>query len=175
MSARLCWWEMRRPTWPFPPSSPANGGRCGPAESSSCPTRRPRRGIGPWTHLPWRELRADPRRIFAETIAQLAGRRVYVSVDKDCLTAAAALTNWEEGRLDVEWLLAFLGTLRRECEIVGQDVTGEYSSGPIPDRWKAWCSDFDHPKDFSARGRPPEEIARVNGRTNQRIVEALTS
>jgi hypothetical protein len=139
------------------------------------PFAAPRRGPGPWTRIPWRELQGDPMGIFRGVIEQLACRRVYVSIDKDCLAAPFALTNWEEGRLTLELLLSFLRTLREKCEIVGLDVTGEYSSGPIPGRWKSWCSGFDHPRDFSARGRSPEEIARVNGRTNQRIVELLTA
>jgi len=139
------------------------------------PYEAPRRRVWPWSGLPWRELKADPPGIFADAIGRLACRQVYVSIDKDCLTAPHALTNWEEGRLTLDQLLGFIGTLRQTCEIVGLDVTGEYSAAPIPGRWKSWCSNFDHPQDFSARGHPPEEIDRVNGRTNQRILELLTS
>lgn len=139
------------------------------------PYAAPRRGIWPWTDLPWQELQGDPARVFGDMVERLACRRVYVSIDKDCLAAPFALTNWEEGRLTLDLLLSFLRTLREKCEIVGLDVTGEYSTGPIPGCWKAWCSGFDHPRDYSARGHPPGEIDRVNGRTNQRIVEALTS
>jgi hypothetical protein len=139
------------------------------------PFEAPARGIWPWRNLPWRELKVDPERVFAAALEQLPRRQVYVSIDKDCLTASSALTNWEEGRLPLELLLSFLRRLRERCEIVGLDVTGEYSTGPIPDRWKAWCSDFDHPADYSARGHLPEEIARRNGQTNQRILELLTA
>jgi hypothetical protein len=139
------------------------------------PFAAPRGGMGPWSRLPWRELQGDPAGVFGGVIDRLACRRVYVSIDKDCLTAPFALTNWEEGRLTLDLLLSFLRTLREKCEIVGLDVTGEHSAGTIPGRWKSWCSGFDHPRDFSARGRTPEEIARVNGRTNQRIVELLTA
>jgi hypothetical protein len=139
------------------------------------PYAAPRRRGWPWTGLPWRELQADPAGVFAGVIDQLACRRVYVSIDKDCLAAPYALTNWEEGRLSLDQLLGFLQTLREKCEIVGLDVTGEYSAATLPGWWKSWCSAFDHPKDYSARGRAPEEIARINGLTNRRIVERLTA
>jgi arginase family enzyme len=139
------------------------------------PAAAPRRQVWPWSGLPWRELGADPVRTLAGVIAGLACRRVYVSIDKDCLTAPFALTNWEEGSLTLELLLSLLQTLRRECEIVGLDVTGEYSPAACSGRWKSWCSAFDHPRDFSARGRSPAEIARINGATNRRIVERLTA
>jgi hypothetical protein len=139
------------------------------------PCAAPRRRAWPGPRLPWHELGADPAGVFARAVAQLPCRQVYVSIDKDCLTAPYALTNWEEGRLTLELLLGFLEVLRRNCEIVGLDITGEYSAGTIPGRLKSWCSRLDHPADFSARGRSPEEIARVNGLTNRRIVGQLTA
>ena len=139
------------------------------------PYAAPVHRLAPWSGLPWRELQAGPERVFAEAVGQLPCRQVYVSIDKDCLTSASALTNWEEGRLPLELLLSCLRLLRERCEIVGLDVTGEYSTGTIPGRWKAWCSDFDHPKDCSAQGHAREEIDRVNGATNRRILEALTA
>ena len=137
------------------------------------PYEAPRRQVWPFAGLPWRPLKADPQRVFSDAIDRLSCRRVYVSIDKDCLTAPYALTNWEEGRLTLDLLLAFVQALRQRCEIVGLDIAGEYSSGKIPGRWKSWCSSLDHPKNFSARGRSPDEIARVNGLTNRRIIECL--
>ena len=123
--------------------------------------------------FPARELKANPIGAFAEILPALAGRRVYVSVDKDCLTSEGALTNWEEGRLPLPLLLTYLGLLQSTCELVGADVTGDYSPAVLPGRWKQGCSNFDHPRDFSARGREPAEIARLNGETNRRIVDLL--
>jgi len=137
------------------------------------PSALPARRTWPGSGLPWRELGGDPEGVFAGVIDRLPCRRVYVSIDKDCLAAPYALTNWEEGGLTLGQLLAFLQVLREKCEIVGLDVTGDYSPARIPGRWKSWCSAFDHPRDYSARGRPPAEIARVNGETNRRILERL--
>lgn len=138
------------------------------------PYEAPRRA-GPFAGL-WRnELKADPVGIFAEAVGRLPVRRVYVTIDKDCLTAAHALTNWEEGRVGLEILLEWLRLLGRTCEIAGLDITGEHSAGRPAGRWKAWCSRIDHPARPSAWGRAPDEIARVNGTTNRRILETLRS
>jgi len=159
----------------FPSVVTGNWGALRSRRVVQLPYEDPRRQVWPWTGLPWHALKADPAGIFAGAIDQLPCRQVYVSIDKDCLTAPYALTNWEEGSLTLELLLSFLEKLRQECEIVGLDVTGDHSSATIPGWWKSWCSDFDHPKDCSALGRSPEEIARVNGLTNRRIVGQLTS
>ena len=137
------------------------------------PYEAPRRLIWPFDPIPWRELKADPAAVFNRAVDHLPTRAIYVSIDKDCLAAEHALTNWEEGRLGLDTLLSFLRILRQKCEIAGLDVTGECSSIPIPSRWKSWCSRIDHPKHSSARNRSPDEIAQVNGATNQRILAAL--
>jgi len=139
------------------------------------PYEAPRRQVWPFDRILWRELKADPLAVFSHATDQLLTHRVYVSIDKDCLTTQYALTNWEEGRLGLDTLLSFLRILNQKCEIVGLDVTGEYSSGSIPSRWKSWCSRIDHPRHFSARNRSLDEVAQVNGATNQRILDALSS
>jgi hypothetical protein len=139
------------------------------------PYEVPARQIWPFANIPWHELRDDPHTAFSNVIDRLSCRRVYVSIDKDCLTASCALTNWEEGRLTLELLLSLLRTLKQKCEIVGLDIAGDYSPVTIPSGWKSWCSTLDHPKEFSARGRPLAEITQVNGRTNRRIIEFLNS
>ena len=139
------------------------------------PYEVPTRQIWPFTGIPWHELRADPHAVFSTVIDRLSSRRVYVSIDKDCLTASHALTNWEEGRLTLDLLLSLLSTLKQKCEIVGLDITGDYSPVTMPSHWKSLCSALDHPKAFSARGRPLAEITQVNGHTNRRIIEFLNS
>jgi hypothetical protein len=123
--------------------------------------------------FPARELKPDPVGVFAGILPALAGRRVYVSIDKDCLGPAAALTNWEEGRLPLSLLLTYLSLLQTHCDLVGVDVTGEYSPALPAGRWKRWCSDFDHPRAYSALGRGADAIARVNAQTNRQIVHQL--
>lgn len=139
------------------------------------PFEAPVRQIWPFGGIPWHELRADPHAVFSAMVDRLPSRRVYVSIDKDCLNGSYALTNWEEGRLTLDLLVSLLRTLKQKCEIVGLDITGEYSPVTMPSRWKSWCSALDHPKAFSARGRPMGEITKINGDTNRRIIELFKS
>lgn len=129
---------------------------------------------------PWRGrtppmLKEDPIAVFEAALQRLPTTDVYVSIDKDCLTSRYALTNWEEGRLTLELLLALLAKVREHRNIVGLDITGEYTAETIPSPWKSWCSRIDHPRYPTAHGHSAEEIDRVNGLTNRRLLEALTA
>ena len=100
----------------------------------------------------------DWRAQFQSYAAQLAGRRLYVTVDLDCLTAAESATNWEHGLFtaaDVAWAL---GELRGRCEIVGGDLCGAHSPAQYA-RWRQrLLAQWDHPP--IAAPSPAEAAAR---------------
>ncbi len=88
---------------------------------------------------------ADWRERFREFATGLAGRRLYVTVDLDCLTAAEAATNWEPGLFTAADLAWALGELRRHAEVIGGDVCGARSR-PRCARWGQWLlAKIDHP------------------------------
>ena len=118
-------------------------------------------------------LGREPDGRFAAALAAVPTPRVYVSVDKDCLRAAGALTNWEEGNLELEFLLRALRAIVETRTVVGLDITGDYSPIEIRSAWKSWCSRLDHPANYSARGRGAGEIARLNAETNAAILGVL--
>jgi hypothetical protein len=122
----------------------------------------------------WQELREKSLPEFLHNlISNLDTKQTYVSIDKDCLNSHAALTNWEEGSFALDDLLDLLKIIRARTDIVGLDVTGEFSKPLCSGRIKSIFSDIDHPKYYSARGKDISEIDSVNQRTNIRIVEAL--
>lgn len=61
----------------------------------------------------------------------LAGRDVYVSIDKDCLSPNDAATDWEQGGLRLADVLDGVATLRATTNIVGADVCGDRASRPL--------------------------------------------
>ena len=78
-------------------------------------------------------------------IAGLPTRQIYVSVDKDCLVAENAISNWDAGELELNDVCYAIKRLGREREIVGADVTGEWSAGqPASPLFRA-VSRADHP------------------------------
>ena len=88
----------------------------------------------------------DWRAQFQTFAAGLAGRRLYVTVDLDCLTDADSATNWEHGLFtaaDVAWAL---GELRARGEIVGGDLCGAYSAPSYARRGQRLLARWDHPR-----------------------------
>ena len=103
-------------------------------------------------------------------IAGLPTRQIYVSVDKDCLTSQNAISNWDAGELELDDVCAAIERLGRERQIIGADVTGEWSAGaPASPLFRA-VSRADHPK---LKTPSIEELAR-NQNTNLRLLDAFS-
>jgi hypothetical protein len=133
---------------------------------------------------PWRErignsaqkrwegmTQGDWRERFAKFAESLNGRRVYVTVDMDCLRKGEAVTNWEAGLFtagDVAWAL---DQLHAAAEVTGGDVCGAWSALRHA-RFKQWLSSrLDHPR----LGRvDAAEAAGINERALGVIWRALT-
>jgi hypothetical protein len=64
-----------------------------------------------------------------------------------------------------------LRLLRENLDIVGVDITGEYSRPVLAGRFKAACSRMDHPRDYSARSKSDTMIRSINQQTNLRLLE----
>ena len=108
-------------------------------------------------------------------IKRLPVRKVYISIDKDCLKKDYALTNWEEGSLRLDQLLIMLRLIRENLDIIGLDVAGDYSAIEILNKIKAFISRVDHPKEFSARNCPADLIHSVNEQANLAILQEIFS
>jgi hypothetical protein len=125
------------------------------------------------TKITWSQLEnTDLMQFTLELIKRLPTRKVYISIDKDCLKNDFALTNWEEGFLNLGQLLAMLKLLRENLEIIGLDVTGDYSVCPSG-KMKAIISKLDHPRGVAASRLPEESILLVNEKTNLAILKEL--
>lgn len=108
-------------------------------------------------------------------IKRLPTRKVYISIDKDCLKKDYALTNWEEGFLHLDQLLIMLRLIRQNLDIIGLDVVGDYSALEISNKIKAFISKVDHPKEFTAHNCPVDLIRSVNEQTNLAILQEIFS
>ncbi|MBF0531487.1 MAG: hypothetical protein HQL23_00140 [Candidatus Omnitrophica bacterium] len=124
----------------------------------------------------WREL----ARFNASEIVQLLRERIltdkiYISIDKDCLPGDCSLTNWETGRFPLADLLFLLRTFRKNYDILGLDITGDYSPPLTRGLFKTLVSRFDHPREFSAAGHSIAAIQKINQALNLKILETLTA
>ena len=112
---------------------------------------------------------------FLELIRHLPTHKVYVSIDKDCLSGDYALTNWEEGFLRLEQLLAMLRLIRENLDIIGLDVTGDYSQPHFPGIIKAAVSKIDHPKKASSDNHSADSVSSINEQTNLLLLQEIFS
>ncbi len=122
----------------------------------------------------WTEIRnKNLSEFILSVIKRLPAKKVYLSVDKDCLKSDYALTNWEEGMLSLDELLLMLKVIKQNSDIIGADIVGDYSPILIQGKIKKLCSRLDHPKRIRAYNLSPDEISRINEETNLKILETL--
>lgn len=69
---------------------------------------------GPWENL----------------VSVIPTRDIYISIDKDVLDRAYAVTNWDQGKMKLPELLAALKKLIRQKNILGMDICGELPVSP---------------------------------------------
>jgi len=122
----------------------------------------------------WQELKGkDLKNFMLQTASRLKNKKVYVSIDKDCLASQYALANWEEGNFSLDGLLDILGVIKNDLDIVGLDIVGDYSELNIKSKIKSFFSLLDHPKNYSSRNKSREYINSVNEETNMKIMKLL--
>ena len=124
----------------------------------------------------WNELKNKNLEVFFQNLLKrMPAKKVYVSIDKDCLRNDYALTNWEEGKFSLEELLCLLKLIRQNLDIVGLDITGDYSPISVKGIFKKIASYLDHPKGIEVNTFPESFITGRNEDTNLKILEILTS
>lgn len=142
------------------------------------PARRRFRGFG-WGRVPHDPLLTTSTEPVADRLerlidhdrADLAARPLYVTIDKDVLTADDAAVNWDSGFLRLGDLLAVLDVFGRAAggRFAGADVLGDWS----PVRTAGWGRRLldltEHPP---LHVRPADAAAR-NGRANRALVARL--
>ncbi|MCX5705033.1 MAG: hypothetical protein NTZ92_03105 [Candidatus Omnitrophica bacterium] len=122
----------------------------------------------------WQQLKGkDLREFIPSVLGNLVVKDVYVSIDKDCLKAQDALTNWDEGKMSLSELTMILQWIKKHLIIAAADITGEYSECRVKGLIKNICSRFDHPRNFSARDKFREFINDTNEHANIRLLETL--
>ena len=59
---------------------------------------------------------------------QIKTKSIYITIDKDVLSRKEAETNWDQGEMSLSFMLSVLNKLFAENNIIGVDVTGDYST-----------------------------------------------
>jgi len=59
--------------------------------------------------------------------AEIRTRKIYVTVDKDVLAPADAVTNWDQGQASLDFVLNAIACAAANREVIGADVVGDWS------------------------------------------------
>ena len=136
--------------------------------------------VGQWRRVAHQPLRAEgqtpapPQRIselLRPHLADLAKCPLYISLDKDSMTAAQAVVNWDSSCLSLAEILAVLdGFLAAAPSVAGMDVVGDWSPPRIDGLLRRALASIEHPH---AKVDPATAQA-VNEATNRALLEHLS-
>lgn len=122
----------------------------------------------------WQELKTkNIAEFFLHILRRLPTKKVYVTIDKDCLKAPYSLTNWAAGHLELEELLLMLKFIKENTDIIGLDITGDYSTVKTEGFIRTVITSINHPRQISAKDSPQPLINSVNEAANISILELL--
>jgi arginase family enzyme len=144
----------------------------------------------PWLHAPsrvaWRVAdgpghRYDDGRLVWRNLAQIgvepaldaiipliSTEVVWLSIDKDVLAEAEALTNWDQGQMPLAAVVQIIAGVGAHKRIVGADVCGEFSAAVHSNWLKRWEARRDQPQ----REAAADLLAR-NEATNRELLVAI--
>jgi arginase family enzyme len=145
------------------------------------PARRQFRGRR-WRKIPHRPLRRDAHEVAdrsriselaAAFRADLAARPLYVSLDKDVMTAEEAVVNWDSGYLRAGEVLEVIRTFVAAAggRLAGMDVVGDWSPVRVRGLFRRVLHWAEHPR---LHADPNEADAR-NERLNLTILHAAAA
>ena len=134
------------------------------------------KGRAPWSTIQWRELfKENILNVFGSILSRVETRQVYISIDKDCLKTEHAMTNWEEGFLDLKHLLQMISMIKQGFDVVGADIVGDYSIPMFNDFVKKMYMFFDRHKDYTSKDQSMQRIIEINEKTNLEIIKILSA
>jgi arginase family enzyme len=111
------------------------------------------------------------RESFESWVNAEAGRKVYVTIDLDCLASGQISTNWEAGLFNYSDIVWALERVRAQAEIIGGDLCGAWSEPAYATSFQRLAGWFDHPK---VAAPDPDSRATHEAATFTQLWPALT-
>ncbi|MGY5804110.1 arginase family protein [Rhizobium hainanense] len=107
-------------------------------------------------------------------LSRIRTEAVYVTIDKDVLAADDAVTNWDQGRMRLPYLLALISEIGSRHRIIGADVIGDYSTpsyaGSLRTQFMKRAEIFiDQPR----MRQGAETMRNINSAANHALLEVL--
>ncbi|NTE54625.1 arginase [Agrobacterium tumefaciens] len=107
-------------------------------------------------------------------LSRISTEAVYFTIDKDVLAVDDAVTNWDQGRMRLPYLMALISEIGSRHHVIGADVIGDYSAphytGGLTTRLLKQAEIFiDQP-----RLRQAADVVRnINSAANHALLEVL--
>lgn len=101
-------------------------------------------------------------------------RAVYVTIDKDVLRQEDAVTNWDQGRASLDFVIAAVRRVARGRRIVGADVVGDWSKPVYGGGPSALLKRGEAMLDQPWRRPAPAAADRVNEAVNLQLLSLFT-
>ncbi len=122
------------------------------------------------TELHFNTLRKLGVEVVGDRLAkQLAGKNVYLTIDKDVLDEKDALTDWDQGQLALTEMLSIISKVSESANLVGVDVCGERA----PQAVRGILKSIDCGREFKRKISNFDCANEVNQQTNLSIVNAI--
>ena len=107
-------------------------------------------------------------------LSRIGTEAVYFTIDKDVLAADDAVTNWDQGRMRLPYLMALISEIGSRHRVVGADVIGDYSApsyaGGLKTRLLKQAEIFiDQPRLRQAA----DAVRNINSAANHALLEVL--
>ncbi|WP_075980001.1 arginase family protein [Bacillus massilinigeriensis] len=95
----------------------------GPTTLISFPSRNPRVVLFPYDRNHHYSIKS--------ILSVIHSQNVYISIDKDVLNPNEAVTNWDQGLMDIVTLSHFLENILKNKRVEGVDICGEMHLSPL--------------------------------------------
>lgn len=121
------------------------------------------------TQLRFASLRGIGLNSLSERLTKsLAGKNVYISIDKDVLDPKFTISDWDQGELTLTELTTLIGRIADSANLVGMDVCGERAPEPVHGLLRTLDAHRIHRK-----VRNFEQANLINQETNLEIIKAV--
>ena len=126
-------------------------------------------------YIHWHQLAYETLESFvALTLSRIATDAVYITIDKDVLSPVHARTNWDQGEMPLDWLLAAIRAVGARHKILGADVIGDYSTPSyMGSLWQRAVKRGEITLDQPRRPRDIGAAAAMNSAVNVAILHAF--
>ncbi|QND52914.1 arginase family protein [Phyllobacterium sp. 628] len=110
-----------------------------------------------------------------QLLSRIKTKAVYLTIDKDVLAREDAVTNWDQGRMRLPYVLSLITEISKRHQIIGADVTGDYS---IPsytgNLWTRFTKNAEILIDQPHSRPDPRKTTNINSSANHALLEVLS-